>query len=217
MLENVTIDTGRGNPGAVGLRWNASNAGVVRNVAIGSADGAGVAGVVCDVRNVQGLVEDLHVTGFDTGLWVSAGAATVVTLEHATFTRQRHDAIRLANMSCLAARDMLTEGAATALRLESNSHGVVIDSHFRGASGETSAIELGGGHLFARGLQTPGYRAAIGRAGQALVGAQVVDEFVSGPVLNPDAAVDGSDRTTLPLRVRAPPCASEQAEQIAVP
>jgi len=210
VLENVTIDTGRGNPGAVGLRWNASNAGAVRNVAIRSADGTGVAGLVCDVRNAQGLVEDLRITGFDTGLSISAGAATVVTLDHATFTQQGHDAIRLASMSCLAARDVLTEGAATALRLESNSHAVIIDSALRGTSAGTAAIDLGGGHLLARSVETTGYRAAVERQGQLLVGPGPVDEFVSDPVLSPYAAMPPGRSLRLP--VEDPPVTPHEAD-----
>ena len=30
MLENVTVDTGRGNPGAIGVAWNSSNCGGIR-------------------------------------------------------------------------------------------------------------------------------------------------------------------------------------------
>jgi hypothetical protein len=200
VLENITLDTGRGNPGAIGLRWNASNAGAVRNVAILSADGAGVAGMLCDVRNAQGLVEDIHISGFDTGLSVSAGAATVVTLEHATLGGQGRDAIRLANMSCLAARDVVTEGAPTALRLESSSHAVITDSAFRGNAGGAAAIELGGGHLLARAIETTGYRAAVERNGQALVANPCVDEFVSDPVLNLYGAASAGRSLRLPVQ-----------------
>jgi hypothetical protein len=209
VLENVTIDTGRGNPGAVGLRWNASNAGVVRNVALRSGDGAGVAGLLCDVRNAQGLVEDVHIVGFDSGLSVSAGAATVVTLEHATFTQPGGAAIRLANMSCLAARDVVSEGAPSALRLESNAHAVIIDSAFRGGSGGTAAIELGGGHLLARNLEAVGYRSAIERDGQVLVATPQVDEYVSGPVLNPRGAAPSGRSLRLP--VADPPVTPHEA------
>ena len=209
VLENVTIDTGRGNPGAVGVRWNASNAGAVRNVSIQSPDGAGVAGMLCDVRNAQGLIEDIRVDGFDTGLSVSAGAATVVTLEHATLTGQRRDAIRLANMSCLSARDVVTEGAPTALRLDSNSHAVVIDSAFRGEGAKTAAIELGAGHLLARDIETPGYRAAVERDGASVVAAPRVDEYVSGPVLNPRATTPRG--RSLRLLVEDPPLVPHEA------
>jgi hypothetical protein len=184
VLENLTIDTGRGNPGAAGLRWNASNAGVLRNMTLQSADGAGVAGLLCDVRNVQGLVEDVTIVGFDEGLCLTAGAATVVTLEHATFTNQRNTAVRLANCSRLAARDLLTGSVPTALRVESCSHAVVMDSIFRGTPEASSAIELADGHLFARDIAAAGYKAAVTSNGRTVVEPPAVDEYVSSAVLS---------------------------------
>ncbi len=186
-LENLTIDTGRGNPGAAGLRWNSSNAGVLRNMTIQSADGTGVAGLMCDVRNVQGLVEDITIIGYDDGLSLTADSATVVTLEHASFTNQRRSAIRLASCSRLAARDVVTDGAPTALRVESYSHAVVIDSTFRGKPDASSAIELANGHLFARDLTAAGYRTAVAQNGQTVVEPLRVDEYVSGSTLSTEA------------------------------
>jgi hypothetical protein len=199
VIENVSIDTGHGNPGAVGVQWNASNAGAIRNLDIRSADGTGVAGLLCDVRNAQGLVEDITVAGFDAGVSISAGAATVVTLEHATLTGQARDAIRMANMSCLSARDVVVEGAPTAVRLESSSHAAIIDSAFRAKAGATAAIELGAGHLFARGIETAGYRAAVERDGRQLVQGEHLDEYVSGPVLNPRAPTPQGRSLRLPV------------------
>jgi hypothetical protein len=184
VLENLTIDTGRGNPGAAGLRWNASNAGVLRNMTVRSADGAGLAGFLCDVRNVQGLVEDVTVVGFDEGLSLTAGAATVVTLEHATFTNQRSVAVRLANCSRIAARDVVTGSVPTALRVESCSHAVVMDSNFRGSPEASSAIELVDGHLFARDITAAGYKCAVSSNGHVVVEPPAVDEYVSSAVLS---------------------------------
>jgi hypothetical protein len=185
-IENLTIDTGRGNPGAAGLRWNSSNAGVLRNMTIQSTDGTGVAGLLCDVRNAQGLVEDITIIGYDEGLALTADAATVVTLEHASFINPRRTAIRLASCSRLAARDIVTDGAPTALRVESYSHAVVIDSAFRGHlhPDASSAIELTNGHLFARDITAAGYRAAVAQDGQTVVEPLEVDEYVSGPTLS---------------------------------
>ena len=40
-FENLTIDTGKGNPGAVALRWNGANWGGIRNARLRSGDGQG--------------------------------------------------------------------------------------------------------------------------------------------------------------------------------
>jgi hypothetical protein len=120
--ENLTIDTGRGNPGAVGLKWNSSNWGGVRNLAIRSGDGAGRAGLVTDANNATGYHRDLCIEGFDVGMEIAAGRETMVTLEYATFSGQRETAIRLGDAGAggggdnLSARKLLIENAPVALR-----------------------------------------------------------------------------------------------------
>lgn len=73
-LENVTIDIGAGNPGAVGVRFHANNTGAVRNVKIVSSDpaGAGYAGLEA-IKNTNGpwMIRGLEIEGFDYGLNLS--------------------------------------------------------------------------------------------------------------------------------------------------
>ena len=44
-LMNLTVDTGKGNPGAVGVDYLASNEGSLRSILVRSGDGAGVMGI----------------------------------------------------------------------------------------------------------------------------------------------------------------------------
>lgn len=41
VVENLTVDTGRGNPGAIGIRWNSANTGAIRNLTVRSGDSGG--------------------------------------------------------------------------------------------------------------------------------------------------------------------------------
>lgn len=68
-IEDITIDIGSGNPGAVGLRFTSVNTGHVRNVTIKTSDpqGRGHAGYLATFGQ-QNLVENLIVEGFDYGL-----------------------------------------------------------------------------------------------------------------------------------------------------
>ena len=50
-VENLTIDTGCGNPSASAMRWNCSNYGGIRNVTLKSSDGQGAAGLLMDRNN----------------------------------------------------------------------------------------------------------------------------------------------------------------------
>ena len=58
------------NPGAIGIRFNASNQGPIRNVRIASGDGEGVNGLDLGHTDEIGplLVRNLVVDGFDEGI-----------------------------------------------------------------------------------------------------------------------------------------------------
>ena len=80
-LEDLTIDTGRDNPGAVGCLWACSNYGGLRRVRIRSADGRGRIGALMDRRNACGYWRDVEVDGFEIGIFHRAGFESTVTFE----------------------------------------------------------------------------------------------------------------------------------------
>lgn len=82
-LENVTIDTGHGNPGAIGVSYSSSNYGGIRNVSVISPDGKSACGIEMRIRNVCSYYRDLTVDGFETGLSLNSGSESVLTVEHA--------------------------------------------------------------------------------------------------------------------------------------
>lgn len=79
-FQNMTIDCGKGNAGAIGLRFYANNSGVVRNVTIRSSDpeGRGFCGLCVDRSFAQCYIKDVDVSGFDYGLRIEGNTATVV-------------------------------------------------------------------------------------------------------------------------------------------
>jgi hypothetical protein len=182
-FENITIDTGKGNPGAVGLKWNASDWGGIRNAAIRSGDGQGAAGLMMDIGIAHGYLRDLAVDGFDVGLHMGVGYASMVVLEHATFTKQRKMAIRVGQrgqQDCLSARKILFEHAPVALKATTGSHVVLLESRATGgaANGPALVVEQGG-HLFARDVALSGYGSAVAKAGQKAVEGSLIHEYVS--------------------------------------
>ncbi len=73
-FENITIDVGIGNPGAVGLVHYGNNSGAVRNVTIRSSDpeGRGAIGLAVLHEIISGCcVRNVSVEGFDVGIKVS--------------------------------------------------------------------------------------------------------------------------------------------------
>jgi hypothetical protein len=201
--ENLTLDTGRGNPGAVGLKWNSSNWGGVRNLAIRSGDGAGRAGLVTEANNATGYHRDLLITGFDTGMEVAAGRETMVTLEYATFCGQRETAIRLGDARAggggdnLSGRKLLVENAPVALRAGRGGQAILLESEFRSSDKQAVALDIEpDAFLLARDLRIRGYRAAVRHNGGITVGPGEIGEYATAAPV----ALDGAAPLRLPVK-----------------
>jgi hypothetical protein len=185
-VRDVTIDVGRGNPGAVGLNFCANNQGVVREVTIRSgADGseAGAVGLALDQGEVGPLlVKNVTIIGFDTGIRVR-GSVNSVTLEHITLSGQRKAGIDNHN-NLVFLRKLISRNAVSAV-VNGGPDGVflLIDSDLRGhgdAAGQPAIrMEHERAAAFVRNVTTDGYASAIrDHAGQTIAGGRI-DEWVS--------------------------------------
>ena len=96
MLENLTIDVGEGNPGAVGVKWSASNYGAIRDVTF---RGPGQIGVNMPVANACGYFRNLLVVDFGTGLRMRAGHESTLSVEYVT-VKNADFGIRVEGGSC---------------------------------------------------------------------------------------------------------------------
>lgn len=79
ILDNLTIDTGKGNPGAVGVRWASSNCGSIRDVTV---RGSGAIGVNMPIHNACGYFRDISIDGFKIGLRMKAGRESTAAIEY---------------------------------------------------------------------------------------------------------------------------------------
>ncbi|MEI8194370.1 MAG: glycosyl hydrolase family 28-related protein [Phycisphaerae bacterium] len=191
IIENLTIDTGQGNPGAVGLRWNSSNWGGVRNLAIRSGDGQGRVGLLMDRNNATGYHHDLLIEGFEVGIELAAGRETMVTLEYATLTGQRDTAIQLGNAKAggggdsLSARKLLIQYAPVALRAARAGQAILLESELTSRRQNAAALVVEpDGFLMARAVRLSGYRTAVLRHGKAVVDGEFIEEYFSAPPAN---------------------------------
>lgn len=91
-IRDISLRTGKGNPGAIGIRFNAASQGTVFNVKIFSGDknGAGVAGIDMGFAENVGplLLKNIEVRGFDIGIYTRTPFFGM-TMEHITLTGQR--------------------------------------------------------------------------------------------------------------------------------
>jgi PA14 domain/Pectate lyase superfamily protein len=203
-IRNLTVDTGIDNPGAIGIQFNASNQGSMRQVTIQSGDGQGVNGLDMEFTDEIGplLVKGVTVKGFQYGI-VSGNTVNSQTFED----------IRLENQSVygfrnygqvINIRNLTSNNAVTAIYsgIGSTGHMTLIDSSFNGIGGALSSSPAirNDGTLLARNITTSGYQSAIQSGSKTLVEPSV-SEFVSGPVSN----LFPSPQQTLNLPIKETP------------
>lgn len=188
-LFNLTIDSGKGNTGAIGIQYIANNTGAIKDVLIRSGDPehVGVIGLDMGFSDEIGpcLIKRVTVEGFDKGIYTKH-AVDSITFEDVTLRDQREVGL-LNDGQCLAIRGLKSTNAVTALHnREGASLTALIDSTLTG-TGEASSVPaiINNRGLFARNIQTTGYARAIENTDgtkQGVDGADV-DEFVSHEVL----------------------------------
>lgn len=74
-IEDLTIDCGSGNPGAVGLRYMSVNSGRIQNITVKSDGGH------CGIQTARGAtasIVDVNIYGFEYGMFIPYSAVTVV-------------------------------------------------------------------------------------------------------------------------------------------
>ncbi len=165
-LENLTVDVGAGNPGAVGVVFFANNSGAIRNVTVKSSDANndGAAGILiknelhsaCNVYNT-------HIHGFDVGIDVRT-YRTVAHFENIRLTDQNKYGIKAGNNS-VQFIGVESRGSVPVLCMAENSsncHAVMVNAELRGDGAEYAAIKREvGGCLFLRNIRTCGFRCAL--------------------------------------------------------
>ncbi len=203
-IRNCTFDTGHGNPGAIGVRFDASNVGCLRDVLIRSGDGAGVIGLDMSYADDFGpcFVKNLEVRGFDTGIATKYGVNSVV-FENVTLRDQRR--LGWSNTGQpITVRHLTSVNRVPVLRQEGwGGFFTLLDSTLTG-QGEASqhpALDLLAGGMFIRDLTVKGYASALRKT------ANGETETVKGPVVREWASrrLPGSAAQTLRLPVKETP------------
>ncbi|MGH8873658.1 MAG: glycosyl hydrolase family 28-related protein [Acidimicrobiia bacterium] len=185
---DLTVDTGHGNPGAIGIDFLANNNGGVVNVTIRAGDGSGVAGLSM-TRKWPGpaLIKNVTVEGFELG--VHTGRTEYgLTFENLTLVGQGVAGI-LNQGNVLSILGLASRNQVPAVQnVAPPGLVVLIEADLRGGAASASAIESDG-FLYARSVTTDGYRSAIeGESGSS------VDEYAEPESLTLFSSPDGSLR-----------------------
>lgn len=186
-FRDLTIDTGAGNPGAVGLEFFGNNSAAVRNVTIRSGDpeGRGAAGLSVSRKRATGcLFQNVEIEGFDYGIRFNADD-TYLVCDHIHLKNQRIRGMSL-NGPVVSIRSLTSRNLNPAVTINGNSsHVVLLDADLSGGAPDAPAIEFLDGQLFARDIRTGGYLCAAGRiytagwGAEPLVKETAIDEYTS--------------------------------------
>ena len=212
-VRNLTIDTGRGNPGASGLRYNTHNNGLIEYVTLRSGDGSGVTGL--DLQETEfgpGLIKNLSIEGFDVGIR-TPGTPSHGTFAHITLRNQNVAGIE--NFLPISVQDLRSDNSVPAIiNGDGNptAHMVLVGADLRGGSPDQVAIQ-NEGTIYLANVNTSGYKAALKNKGGLIYGP--IDTFAEGEAYalfgaTPDEQLD------LPLE-SAPPIFYEPASSWVTP
>jgi len=163
-VRNLSINTGTGNTGAVGIQLNTSEQGCIRQVKIvAGGTGSGVSGIDAAYVPRIGpcLIRDVRIEGFETGLRC-AYTVNSLTLENCEFVGQKSAAIRNQGQ-LLSIRGMRSTNDVLAVdNRDAMGFVTLIDSVLQGLPGKRPVPAIyNRGVLFARNVRTPGYTNAI--------------------------------------------------------
>lgn len=143
-IENLTINTGKGNKNAVGVKFNSNNGGGLFNVSIISGDGLGANGL--DLTAVELgplLIKNVEIQGFDRGILVGGGKTNSVHMENITLKEQNKLGIEQF-MQVLTIRNLKSFNKVPAIKVREHSATLaLIEAELEGTNSETpmTAIE----------------------------------------------------------------------------
>ena len=164
-LRDFTVETGKGNAGAIGIDYQASNVGAMRHVTVRSGDGAGYCGVALTRRdNGPAMLKDVRVEGFRFGIRTGQEIAHF-TLEDIQLKGQTEAGIWVRD-SILAARHIFSQNNVPAIQMGGASLLALFDSTLRGSGGAAIVCAGTAPSLYVRGLQTPGYAGSVRLRGE---------------------------------------------------
>jgi hypothetical protein len=159
-IQDLTVDTGRDNPGAVGIDWLANNVGAIRFVTVRSGDGSGSAGIAMTRRwPGPGLLSGVTIEGFAVGIALSNWNYGI-TMEHVTLRGQQSAGIRN-DRNVVSIRGLVSDNAVPAV-LNTSASGVVtiLDADLRGGTDGSAALS-GPGAFSLNDVRATGYSVAF--------------------------------------------------------
>lgn len=159
LLSNLTVDIGKNNPGAVGVRFFANNTGAVTDVNIISTDDEkrGYAGFEIVDEKVSGVfIRNLFVDGFDYAIRVTAQQHALAA-EHIHIKNQRITGVYQMG-AVLSVRDLVSENTVNAVfTVGFTAQLILVDSLLTGGGEDYAAVNVEYGFGYIKNVKCDGY------------------------------------------------------------
>jgi hypothetical protein len=162
-IRNMTISTGSGNPGAIGVQWYSNNEGIMADVTVRSDDGDGVYGIHTGFSTENGpwLFKNVSVYGFNIG--ITTGCLNSGTMYTIYLCGQKVCGIDNLN-HVVSIENLRTENSPIAVKnMGETATMALVNGEFLGGSGGPAIINEG--NMFARDIITTGYEKAMQNSG----------------------------------------------------
>ncbi len=202
---NLTIEVGKGNPGATAVLYHTNNSGGLYHLTLRSSDPdrLGAYGLHLSSGPGPGLVWDVLVDGFNVGCRIDGGLHSM-TVAKLTVRNQRQCGYEADdNLTSLWQFRSTNRVPAIVVR---RGHFVLLDAECDGGATDEAAVRVEGGMVFCRNVKTSGYGKALvarpGKAAEAVtLAGPTVEEFV-----RPKAySLFGNPAESLDLPIEEPP------------
>lgn len=186
---NLTINTGIGNPGAIGLEYIANNQGSIRDVTVKSASGAGVVGIDMYENTIPGpcLLQRVTIEGFDYGLKIKSEQYSV-TVDNITLIDQNvagiYNESNLLNLRAVNAT--FSDGSVTGIINEApppnqqKGQVVLVGGSFTNTGSSPAHAIRNEGWLYARDVSISGYAHPLQEVGVNFFPGSGITEYVTG-------------------------------------
>ncbi|MBQ7840574.1 MAG: hypothetical protein IJ390_08860 [Lachnospiraceae bacterium] len=185
-FEDITIDVGKNNPGAVGLVFFGNNTGTVRNVKILSSDEQkrGYAGLEIKHEMVSGcFVNHVEVDGFNYGVR-AIPLRNFMVFEDILVKNQKKAGFFI-NNAIISIRRLKSINKVVGISIVgAQAHVALVDSEILGDNPFTSAINCDLGSCFIRNVKTRGYAGAMSYAEQPEILSDDIEEYVSEKIFS---------------------------------
>jgi len=165
-VSNLTIDVGKGNPGAVGLDFIASNRGTVENVLIRAPAGSGSTGLAMN-RGWPGpaLIKHVEIQGFSTGIAMAGHWQYSMTFEDIVLRGQTEVGVT-SDHNPIFMRRLTAVGESPVFRISNDDHLLVlIDAVCTAKAAKQPAI-ITPGIAYLRNVVCTGFSIAVDGRGE---------------------------------------------------